>query len=89
MPILLRDNFPLSHVIFSGIESQLVIPGPEFKKPVKGLSTSFRNMTVPAEQKALVVQEQQKLKLEKIPVPKLSKDDEILVKVGRPRKHQI
>ena len=46
-------------------------------------------MTVPSEQKALVVQEGQKVKLEKIAVPKLTKDDEILVKVGHPRKHQI
>jgi len=42
-------------------------------------------MTVPSEQKALVVQEGQKLKIEKIPVPKLTKDDEILVKVGHSR----
>jgi hypothetical protein len=46
-------------------------------------------MTVPSEQKALVVQEGQKVKLEKIPVPKLSKDDEILIKVGHHRRYQI
>ncbi len=46
-------------------------------------------MAIPTEQKALVVQEGQKVKVEKIPVPKLTKDDEILVKVCHPRRHQI
>lgn len=46
-------------------------------------------MAISTEQKALVVQEGQKVKIEKIPVPKLTKDDEILVKVGHPRRHQI
>ena len=46
-------------------------------------------MAIPTEQKALVVQEGQKVKVEKISVPKLTKDDEILVKVGHLRSHQI
>jgi hypothetical protein len=46
-------------------------------------------MAIQTEQKALVVQEGQKVKIEKIPVPQLTKDDEILVKVGHPRRHQI
>jgi hypothetical protein len=43
---------------------------------------SFDNMAIPKEQKALVIQEGQTLKVEKIPVPKLSGDEEILIKVG-------
>lgn len=46
-------------------------------------------MAIPIEQKSLVVQEGQKVKVEKIPVPKLTKDDEILVKVGHSRRNQI
>jgi len=38
-------------------------------------------MTIPKEQKALVIGDNQTLKLTTIPVPALSKDDEILVKV--------
>jgi len=38
-------------------------------------------MGIPTEQKALVVQEGQKLKIETIPLPKLGEND-ILVKVG-------
>ena len=45
-------------------------------------SESFGNMAIPKEQKALVIQEGQTLKIEKIPVPKLTKDNEILIKVG-------
>jgi hypothetical protein len=41
-------------------------------------------MAIPKEQKALVIQEGQTLKIETIPVPQLTKDDEILIKVGAP-----
>jgi hypothetical protein len=38
-------------------------------------------MTVPKEQRALVIQEGQTLKIVRIPVPALSEDEEVLVKV--------
>lgn len=50
---------------------------------------SFDNMAIPKEQKALVIQEGQTLKVEKIPVPKLNKDDEILIKVGFPSRPKL
>jgi hypothetical protein len=41
-------------------------------------------MTTPKEQKALVIQEGQTLKIETIPVPALTNEHDILVKVGLP-----
>jgi hypothetical protein len=38
-------------------------------------------MSLPTEQKALVIEEEQKLKIVKSPVPALKADHEILVKV--------
>ena len=41
-------------------------------------------MTVATEQRALVIQDGQTLKIEKIPVPSLTPDQDILIKVGAP-----
>jgi hypothetical protein len=56
-------------------------------RTVKELIEQLDYMTIPKEQKALVIQEGQTLKVETIPVPKVSGDD-ILVKVGEPRRNR-
>ena len=43
-------------------------------------------MTVTKERKALVIQEGQTLKIETLPIPSLTADQDILIKVGAHRK---
>jgi len=43
-------------------------------------------MTIPQERKALVIQPGQTLRIEKLPVPPLTTDQDILIKVGTLRK---